>query len=176
MSARAKQKQTEPARSIGKPHVAKAGGARRTKAVRQPVSYTTSDYDTPVDWRDEQQVQAKVSEWAAGDQEELQLTDYIESRGVKWIKELEEIADIARSPQGDRAPDYDLAARILLSLIKLSSVNRQRVDLTAQIAMSSGPDLSGLSDAELRAIELVDNETLNELALRIGRVKSAKPS
>ena len=104
MSAWAKQQQTEPARSIGKPHVAKAGGARRTKAVRQPVSYTTSDYDTPVDWRDEQQVQAKVSEWAAGDQEELQLTDYIESRGVKWIKELEEIADIARSPQGDRRP------------------------------------------------------------------------
>ena len=42
--------------------------------------------------------------------------------------------------------------------------------------MSTSPDLSGLSDAELRAIELADNEKLNELALRIGRVKSTKPS
>ena len=74
------------------------------------------------------------------------------------------------SPARRRAtagPDYDLAARILLSLIKLSSVNRQRVDLTAQIAMTTGPDLSGLSDAELRAIELAADEKLNELALRI---------
>ena len=176
MSARAKQKQTEPARSIGKPHVAKAGGARRTKAVRQPVSYTTSDYDTPVDWRDEQQVQAKVGAWAASEQDKFLLTDYVESNTLKWIEELEQIAYIALLPQRGRGPDYDLAARILLSLIKLSSVNRQRVDLTAQIAMTTGPDLSGLSDAELRAIELADNEKLNELALRIGRVKLKKPS
>jgi hypothetical protein len=121
-----------------------------------------------VDWRDEQQVRHRVSEWAAGEHDGLQLTEYIESRALKWIKELGQIADIALSPHGDRGPDYDLAARILLSLIKLSSVNRQRVDLTAQIAMSSGPDLSGLSDTELRAIELADDETLNELALRIG--------
>ena len=110
------------------------------------------------------------------DRKELQPIEYIECRALKWIKELEQIADIALSPQGDRGPDYDLGAKILLSLIKLSSVNRQRVDLTAQIAMTTGPDLSGLSDAELRAIELADNEKLNKLALRIGRVKSAKPS
>ena len=176
MSGWAKQKQTEPARSVGKSSVARVGGARRTRAVRQPVSYTPSGYSAPVDWRDELQGLPKVGEWAAGEHDGLQLTENIESRALKWIMELEQIADIALLPQGDRAPDYDLAARILLSLIKLSSVNRQRVDLTAQIAMSSGPDLSGLSDAELRAIELVDNETLNELALRIGRVKSAKPS
>ena len=42
--------------------------------------------------------------------------------------------------------------------------------------MSTSPDLSGLSDAELRAIELADNEKLNELARRIGRVESTKPS
>jgi hypothetical protein len=127
-----------------------------------------------VDWRDEQQVQAKVSAWAASEQDKFQLTEYIEGRALRWIKELEQIADIALLPPGDRGPDYDLATRILLSLIKLSSVNRQRVDLTAQIAMTTGPDLSGLSDAELRAIELADNEKLNELALRIAIVKSAK--
>ena len=103
MSARAKQKQTEPARSIGKPHVAKAGGARRTKAVRQPVSYTTSDYDTPVDWPDEQQVLTKVSAWAASEHKELQLAEYIESRTLNWINELEPIADIALSPLGETA-------------------------------------------------------------------------
>ena len=98
------------------------------------------------------------------------------SRAFGWIKELEQITDIALLPQCDRGPDYDLAARILLSLIKLSSLNRQRVDLTAQIAMTTGPDLSRLSDAELRAIELGDNKQLNERARRIGWVKSVKPS
>jgi hypothetical protein len=129
-----------------------------------------------VDWRDERQVRARVSDWAASEQDELQVTEYIESRALTWIKELEQIAYMALLPQGERGPDFDLAAKILLSLIKLSSVNRQRVDLTAQVAMSPGPDLSGLSDAELRAIELGDNEQLNELARRIGRVKSTKPS
>ena len=176
MSAWAKQKQTEPARSVGKSSVARVGGARRTRAVRQSASYTTSDYDTPVDWRDELQGLPKVGEWAAGEHDGLQLTENIESRALKWIMELEQIADIALMPQGDRAPDYDLAVTILLSLIKLSSVTRQRVDLTAQVAMGTGPDLSGLSEAELRAIELADHEKLNELALRIGRVRSTKPS
>ena len=135
MSGWAKQKQTEPARSVGKSSVARVGGARRTRAVRQSASYTTSDYDTPVDWPDEQQVLTKVSAWAASEQDKFQLTEYIEGRALRWIKELEQIADIALLPPGDRGPDYDLATRILLSLIKLSSVNRQRVDLTAQIAM-----------------------------------------
>jgi len=39
--------------------------------------------------------------------------------------------------------------------------------------MATGPDLTGLSDAELRVIELDGNEQLNELALRIAKVKSA---
>ena len=42
--------------------------------------------------------------------------------------------------------------------------------------MTTGPDLSSLSEAELRAIELGSNEQLNELALRLGRVKSPRPS
>ena len=42
--------------------------------------------------------------------------------------------------------------------------------------MTTGPDLSRLSDAELRAIELGDNKQLNERARRIGWVKSVKPS
>jgi len=69
--------------------------------------------------------------------------------------------------------------RILISqgrrnfgLVKLSNASRQRLDLTAQIAMSSGPDLSQLSDNELRAIELCDDEQLNDLARRIGKLKS----
>jgi hypothetical protein len=124
------------------------------------AQYTTRNDGTAVDWRDELQVRVKVSARAASEQDELQLTDYIEGRALTWIKALEQIADIALLPHGDRAPDYHVAARILLSLIKLSSVDRQRVDVTAKIAMSPGPDLSGLSDAELRAIELADNETL----------------
>jgi hypothetical protein len=138
--------------------------------------YTTGNKGSAVDWRDELQVRAKVDEWASSEQDEIQLSDYIESRALGRIKELEQIADLALLPQGDRGPDYELAAKILLGLLKLSSLNRQRVDLTAQIAMSTGPDLGGLSDAELRAIELADNEKLNELAKRIGGVKSTKPS
>ena len=127
-------------------------------------------------WAKQKQTRHRVSEWAASEQDKFQLTDYVESTTLKSIKELEQIAEIALLPPGRRAPDYDLAARILLSLIKLSSVNRQCIDVKAQVAMGTGPDLSGLSDAELRSIELADNETLNELVLRIGRVKSAKPS
>ena len=140
------------------------------------AQYTTRNDGIAVDWRDELRVRAKVAEWAAGEQDQSQLTDFIESRALRWIKELEQVVDIALLPQDDRGPDYDLAVRILISLIKLSSVNRQRVDFTAQLAMSTGPDLSGLSDAELRAIELADNEKLNELARRIGRVRSTRPS
>ena len=49
------------------------------------------------------------------------------------------------------------------------------IEITAQVAMSSGPDLSNLSDAEPRAIELGNDQQLNELALRIGKLKAAKP-
>ena len=41
--------------------------------------------------------------------------------------------------------------------------------------MTSGPDLSNLSEAELRAIELGNDQQLNELALRIGELKTAEP-
>ena len=126
-----------------------------------------------VNWHDEQQVGLKVGEWLASEwQQELQPTEYIEGRTLKWIKQLEQIADLALRLQGDLPPDYDLAAKILLGLVKLSSVSRQRVDLTAQIAMSSGPDLSQLSDSELRAIELGDAARLNDLARLIGKLKS----
>jgi hypothetical protein len=67
MSAWAKQQQTEPARSIGKPRVVKASDAGRTSAAQQPVSYTPSEYSAPVDRRDEEQVRAKVGEWATRD-------------------------------------------------------------------------------------------------------------
>ena len=87
------------------------------------------------------------------------------SRAECWAgsEELEHIGVIALESDGENGPDYDLAAKIRLSLIKLSSVNRQRVDLTAQVAMTSGPDLSNLSEAELRAIELGDDQQLSEL-------------
>ena len=39
----AKQKETEPARSIGKPRVVKANDAGRTGATLQPVSYISSN-------------------------------------------------------------------------------------------------------------------------------------
>ena len=97
-----------------------------------------------------------VAKW---DENWNQPSDYIESRVLRWIPELEQIDVITLEGSGEEGPDYDLAAKIRLSLIKLSSVNRQPVDLTAQVAMRSGPDLSTLSQAELRAIELGDGPT-----------------
>ena len=40
--------------------------------------------------------------------------------------------------------------------------------------MQSPPDLSGLSEAELKTIELGSDAQLDALALRIGRLKSAE--
>ena len=45
-------------------------------------------------------------------QEDLQSTEYVEGRALKWIKQLEQLADLALRPQGDLPPDYDLAAKI----------------------------------------------------------------
>jgi hypothetical protein len=138
----------------------------------QSVGYATDQTGT-LDWSSEQQVRSKAYAWTMTEQwqEDLHSTEYVESRTLKWIKQLEQIAHFALRPQGEAPPDYDLAAKILLGLLKLSSVSRQRVELTAQIAMSSGPDLSQLSDSELRAIELSDDVQLNELALRMAKLK-----
>ena len=57
---------------------------------------------------------------------------------------------MALLPQGERGPNYELAAKILLGLVKFSSLNRQRFDMSAQIVMARGSDLSGLSETELR--------------------------
>jgi len=111
---------------------------------------------------------------ASSEREEPQLAEYIESRVLRWIKELEQIAYMALLQQGEGGPDYVLAAKILLGLLKFSSLNRQRIDLTPQVEMTTGPDLSGLSEGELRAIDLADDAQLNELALRIAKVKSSK--
>jgi hypothetical protein len=172
MTAPAKQNQTELARPNGKCCVAKPGDAGSMTAASQSGVYATDD--STLDWCDEQGVRPKVGDWTMTEQwqEDLQSTDYIEGRTLKWIKELERIADLALRRGGAEPPDYELAAKILLGLVKLSSVSRQRVDLTAQIAMSSGPDLSQLTDQELKAIELGDNVRLNELARRIGKLKA----
>jgi hypothetical protein len=111
---------------------------------------------------------------ASSEREEPQLAEYIESRVLRWIKELEQIAYMALLQQGEGGPDYVLAAKILLGLLKFSSLNRQRIDLSPQVEMTTGPDLSGLSEGELRAIDLADDAQLNELALRIAKVKSSK--
>jgi len=82
---------------------------------------------------------------------------------------------MALLPQGERGPNYELAAKILLGLVKFSSLNRQRFDMSAQIVMARGSDLSGRSETELRTIELADNEKLNELARhRPGQVSKAE--
>ena len=44
-------------------------------------------------------------------QEDLQSTEYIEGRTLKWIKQLEQIADLALRPQADLPPEYDLPRR-----------------------------------------------------------------
>jgi len=84
---RGQAEQSEPARS--KPLVVKAKDVGSTSAPRQAVSCWPDDYNAPVDWRDKQQVRTKVMEWAAGEQDELRLTEYIESNTLRWIKELE---------------------------------------------------------------------------------------
>jgi hypothetical protein len=131
-------------------------------------SWFTNPDGSPVDWRDENQVRAKVvAQW---NENWNQPSDFIGSRVLTWIHELEQMCASAMQGCVEDGPDYDLAANILLGLVKLSSVSRQRRDLTAQIAMSRGPDLSQLSESELRAIELCAAAQLNELALRIGRL------
>ena len=117
MVASPKQMRTEPTGSVRKPRVVKGSDAARKGAALTPASHTTDDDITAVDWRDELQVRLKVSAWAASEQEELQLTEYIESRAPKWIKELEQIADLALRPLDDLPPDCDLAAKILLGLV-----------------------------------------------------------
>lgn len=80
-------------------------------------------------------MQSRVCAWTTSEQrqEDLQSTEYIEGCTLKWIKQLEQIADLALRPLDDMAPNYDLAAKILLGLVELSSVGRQRVEIT-------GPD------------------------------------
>jgi hypothetical protein len=140
---------------------------------REARAWLTNAEGEWIDWSDPRQVHTKVfADWDESWQKERQPTDYIESRALVWVRELEKIGLVAL-----RQGDYDLAAKVRLALLKFSSVNRQRIDMTAQIAMTSGPDVSSLSDDELRAIELGSNEQLNELAMRIGafRPKSREP-
>ena len=73
-----------------------------------------------------------------------------------------------------RGGEPELAARIYMALFQLSSVNRRPIDVSAQVTMQSPPDLSGLSEAELKTIELGSDAQLDALALRIGRLKSAE--
>lgn len=157
---------------------ARAKRQRKGKAPQPtaPREWTTNADGSLVNWKDEAQVREKIATtWTEGWDKEIPASEYIESRALKWVRELEQISDVALQPlTTDTGPDYDLAAKIKLSLVKLSSANRQRVDLTAQIALTAGPDLKGLSDAELKAIELGSPEQLNELALRIGQLKSAR--
>ena len=119
MTASAKQNQTEPACSIGKCCVAKYGDAGGKSAVSQPGIYPADDDGALVGWSGGQQVRPRVGGWTMTDQrqEELQSTEYIESRTLKWIKQLEQIADLALRPLDDLPPDCDLAAKILLGLV-----------------------------------------------------------
>jgi hypothetical protein len=74
-----------------------------------------------------------------------------------------------------------LVAEVLgVDLESIPADYRPRYNITPQIRISSsmttGPDLSGLSDAELRVIELGNNERLTELYLCISKLKSTMPS
>jgi hypothetical protein len=140
-------------------------------------SWITHPNGELVNWHDPDQVRKSVAanfneDW----HKEVQPVDWVEARALTWLRELEQIGrDVLKPTDPDAEPNYDLAAKIRLALVKFSSVNRQRIDLNAQIAMQPPKDLSGLSDADLKAIELADNNQLNDLALRIQGMKSAKP-
>ena len=71
-------------------------------------------------WSGGQQVRPRVGEWTITEQwqEDLQSTEYIEGRTLKWIKQLEQIAALALRPQGEAPPDYDLVAKILLEAVE----------------------------------------------------------
>jgi hypothetical protein len=73
----------------------------RKSASPLPDSY--EDDGTPMDWHEDQQIRPTVGEWNASGQwqEDLQLTEYIESRVLMWIKKLEQMADLALQRHGD---------------------------------------------------------------------------
>ena len=102
---------------------------------------------------------------------QLSPAEYIESRTLSWLKELDHLGDLALQDG-----DLDLAARIRLALLKFSSVNRHRIDVTQQVALAPPDDLSELSEVELRALELCSDDQLGELTQRIGDLRSAKPA
>jgi hypothetical protein len=95
--------------------------------------------------------------------------DCVERRTLNWLKRLDQLGADAM-----RGGEPELAARIYMALFQLSSVNRRPIDVSAQVTMQSPPDLSGLSEAELKTIELGSDAQLDALALRIGRLKSAE--
>jgi hypothetical protein len=127
--------------------------ANRGGAVREPVKPRPA-WD-PARWPSHQ----------------LSPVEYIEARTLTWLKELDRLGDLAL-----RDGDLDLAARIRLALLKFSSVNRQRIDVAQQTALAPPTDLSELSEIELKALELCTDEQLEELARRIGDLRSAKPA
>jgi hypothetical protein len=94
-------------------------------------------------------------------------TERVKSRTLNWLRELDRLG-VAAIMDGEP----ELGARIYLALLQLSSVNRRCIDVSAQMAMQSPTDLSGLSEAELKAIELGSDAQLDELASRISQLKS----
>ena len=84
---------------------------------KEPTFWLLNPDGSLVDWRNEDQVRAKV--YAQSNENWNQPSDYIESRVLAWIRELELIGAIALEGNGEKGSDYNLAAKSRLSLIKL---------------------------------------------------------
>ena len=84
---------------------------------------------------------------------------HLELRRHEYIERMELIADEARA-EGD--PDMELKA--LAFLIRLTSAFKSRVDVSStQLGLVKMPELTGLSDDELKRLEHGDPLITNEM-------------
>ncbi len=82
----------------------------------------------------------------------LELKDpqlYLTARQLEYIKRLEMHVDEAHA-----RGDYDIELKGLAFLVRVSPIFKTRVDTTAsQLGLLKPPDLSGKTEAELKALE-----------------------
>lgn len=87
-------------------------------------------------------------------------TEYIEASRLLYVKEIEEVADAALE-----RGDLELRLTSLMSLVRLSSLHRLRLDVAAtDPGLMKQPDLSKLTPEELEAVQRSDTATLAKLA------------
>ena len=93
----------------------------------------------------------------------LDPIEYLEEQRLKYMVELEEVADAAL-----RNGDWDLRRRTLETLSRFTSLNKLRLDVTASnLGLLRGPDLSRLTAEQIAKIEQATPEELEQIAQAI---------